>query len=84
MHDLKSLDNFGDLSDEDIEILLDIEDEFHRRGHFEKLFPLKDNIDIYAGFFQSLRYNNLLLWKHIKSNYNFLETFYTKISNSNV
>ena len=60
------------LSEDDLQILLDCEEENHRTGNFKRIFPLKKNIDIYSNFFQVQRYNNLLLWKHLKSPSNIL------------
>ena len=60
------------LSEDDIKILLDCEEESYRTGNFRKIFPLKKNIDYYSGFFQVPRYNNILLWKHLKSSFNIL------------
>lgn len=60
------------LSEDDLQILIDCEEEGYRTGGFKKIFPLKKNIDCYSGFFQVLRYNNLLLWKHLKSTSNIL------------
>ena len=49
------------LSEDDLAILLDCEEENYRTGSFKKIFPLKKNIDLYSGLFSIPRYNNLLL-----------------------
>lgn len=63
---------------------MDIDDEFHRRGHFEIIFPLKENIDKYSHLFEAMRYNNLLLWKLIKSDFSLLENLKPKLYFANV
>ena len=61
------------LSEDDLQILLDCEEENHRTGNFKRIFPLKENIDAYSAYFDVVRYNNTLLWKHLKSSRNILE-----------
>jgi len=62
----------AELSEEDFQVLLDTEEEFYRKGFFRRIFPNKSNIDYYSQFFPVARYNNLLLWKHMKSSHNIL------------
>ena len=45
---------------------------------------MKDNIEKYAKYFEALRYNNLLVWKWMKSQFNFLTTIHEKIYDSSV
>jgi len=52
------------LNTEDWEMLFDSEEELYRRGGFELLFPLTENIANYKKFFEIERYNNVLLWKY--------------------
>jgi len=52
------------LSNEDWEILFDAVEEEYRTGHYELIFPLKNNIDKYSKYFEVDRYNNHLLWKY--------------------
>ena len=61
------------LNPEDWEILFESEEEFYRRGHFELIFPLKENIEEYKKFFEFERYNNILLWKYKTLDKNILE-----------
>lgn len=78
------MDNFSALAEDDLEVLLDSEEEFYRRGHFERIFPLPDNVTYYSQFFETIRYNDLLLWKWLKSRSNYLERIFRKISSLNV
>ncbi|GMH62764.1 hypothetical protein TrRE_jg1675 [Triparma retinervis] len=52
--------NFHDLSDEDWELIFDAEDEYSRKGHFTRLFPSEENIDL-LNYFQSPRFNNCMM-----------------------
>ena len=75
-------DNYVEkLNPEDWNIIFETDEEFYRKGEFERLFPNKDNVDIYSSFFECLRYNNLMIWKWLQSKTNFLEKICKKISN---
>jgi len=39
------------LSAEDWNILFEFDEEFHRKGDFERIFPNKDNVEKYSKFF---------------------------------
>jgi len=54
------------LTENDLEMLADFEEEQQRRGHFEVLFPTPKNIDNYRSFLSSNRRSNLLLWAYLK------------------
>ena len=54
------------LTENDLEMLADYEEEQQRRGHFEMLFPTAKNIDNFRGYLSSNRRANLLLWAYIK------------------
>lgn len=58
---------------EDLEILADCEEDKDKCGEFKRIFPVKENIDMYAPYFEVVRYNNVLLWKHLKADRNILE-----------
>jgi hypothetical protein len=51
-----------------------VEEEFMRKGNFERIFPCKENIQKYSKFFECTRYSNLLVWKHLKCEKSRLET----------
>ena len=71
LQNCKSLEEFP-LVEEDLEVLFDSEEELFRTGNFKRIFPLKSNVDYYAEFFEAPRYNNLLLWKFLKTQNNVL------------
>ena len=72
------------LGSEDWNILIESDEEYFRRGHFDRIFPTKKNIDIYSKFFEYNRWNNIILWKLIKSPVNFIEKIVKKIYNTPV
>ncbi len=80
INDLKSADTFTDLSEDDLELLLYSEEENYRRGNFERIFPLAENVDKYSPFFEAMRYSNLLLWRWLKSASDYLKVAYKQIS----
>jgi hypothetical protein len=43
----KVMDFVDTLTDEDYELLADLEEEHTRRGHFNRIFPLASNVDTY-------------------------------------
>lgn len=45
---------------------MDTEDEYRRRGHFERIFPTTE-VDKYIQYFAVQRYMNTLLWKWVKN-----------------
>ena len=64
------------LSPEDWMVLFESEEELSRLGHFERIFPLKHNLDRFRPLFEINRYNNNILWKHVKSDGTFLKRLY--------
>ncbi len=73
---VRDLDNlseeniFDKLSPDDCEVLFENDEELFRKGDYELIFPVRENIDQYKKFFEVERYNNLLLWgtKKMKNN----------------
>jgi hypothetical protein len=55
-----------ELCDEDLLLLTEHEEELFRRGNFEIVYPLRANVDYYEKFFESHRYNNLLVWAWLR------------------
>lgn len=53
------------LTEEDIQIILDFEEEQHRLGNFEKIFPCINNARQYGQFFEYPRFANNLLQKYL-------------------
>lgn len=64
------------LAPEDWQMLFESVEELDRQGNFERIFPLRNNIDYYKPFFEFNRYNNQVLWKYIKSDQNFIDKLY--------
>ena len=60
------MEGFVSLTENDLEMLADYEEEQQRRGHFEVLFPTAKNIDNYRSFLSSNRRANLVLWAYLK------------------
>ena len=64
LQQLQKLGEFlGDeqLTEDELELLLDLEDEDKRRGNFVKAFPLEDSLMVYGHFFERERYQNRLV-----------------------
>lgn len=60
------LDRDSQLNADELSLLLDYEEEFYRKGHFSRIFPLAANVDYYENLFECKRYNNNLLWSYIR------------------
>jgi hypothetical protein len=54
------------LSDDDLNIIIDYEEENLRLGNFERIFPLQSNAQHYAKFFEYERPSNELLCRYLK------------------
>lgn len=54
------------LSQSEINVLMELEEENHRKGHFDRIFPKKSNIDLYSQYFESDRLLNWITWKYLK------------------
>jgi hypothetical protein len=46
------------LTDEEYELLADLEEEHTRKGHFNRIFPLASNVDTYSKYFETQRRSN--------------------------
>ena len=63
----KPLDDVYEYKDKIEEVVDDSLCEFERvDGSFERIFPLKDNVDYYKKFFESPGKENELLWEKLK------------------
>jgi hypothetical protein len=62
------LDKFDYLSEEDMDILAQYEEECYRRTqtHFSQLFPTKETIELLGPHFDCLRHANSVLWEYIR------------------
>mmetsp|Transcript_14897 Transcript_14897/g.16589 ORF Transcript_14897/g.16589 Transcript_14897/m.16589 type:complete len:269 (+) Transcript_14897:767-1573(+) len=54
------------LDKEDTNLILDFEEQIRRVENFDLIFPVKKTFKKYVKFFQDKRYNNYLLWTHMK------------------
>ena len=61
-----AMEGFVNLTDNDLEMLADYEEEQQRKGHFELLYPTVKNVDYYRTFLSSNRRANILLWTYLK------------------
>ncbi len=55
------------LTDDELDMLLELEEEESRRGNFERIFPLSSSINHYSKFFETVRYPNELLKAYLNS-----------------
>ena len=60
------LEGFSSLTEDDLDIIADFEEEQSRIGHFELLFPTKETIDVLGAHFDSQRHANSVLWQYIR------------------
>ena len=67
------------LSQQELNILVSYEEEFYRKGEFDRIFPNKENIEKYRSFFHGQRSGNLILWKYLESDKTYLKRCYKKI-----
>uniref|UniRef100_A0A915I491 Tubulin polyglutamylase TTLL4 n=1 Tax=Romanomermis culicivorax TaxID=13658 RepID=A0A915I491_ROMCU len=63
-----------DLTGEDLRILIDLEDEYQRRGDFVRIFPDQEANSRYLHFFETNRYANLLLDEWLNQYFHIRET----------
>lgn len=58
LEEQKVLTGEEDLTQDELNVLMDHEDEFARKGSFSRVFPLAANVDYYEKFFEVKRYFN--------------------------
>eukprot|EP01022_Parablepharisma_sp_SALTPOND_P033621 TRINITY_DN89175_c0_g1_i1.p4 TRINITY_DN89175_c0_g1~~TRINITY_DN89175_c0_g1_i1.p4 ORF type:complete len:223 (+),score=30.54 TRINITY_DN89175_c0_g1_i1:1614-2282(+) len=63
------------LSEKDLKLLIGIDEESRRCGGFERIFPLRNNWQNYAKYFECQRYNDCLLWKYVSADCDVLEKY---------
>lgn len=54
------------LDEEDLTLLVEFEEQLSRNENFDLIFPVKKTFRRYLKYFSEKRYNNYLLWNHIK------------------
>lgn len=60
------LDGFSQLTEDDMAILADFEEEQSRKGHFETIFPTRETIEALGNHFDIQRHANSVLWQYIR------------------
>ena len=64
LNDIKELNSSNCielLGPDDWNILFEADEEYYRKGCFERIYPVKENVDYYLNFFEYPRYNNVIL-----------------------
>ena len=61
------LPEYQALSEDDLQVIIDYEEEEQRLGNFERIFPLQQNAVHYSKFFEYVRPTNELLVRYLKS-----------------
>jgi len=56
------LEGFNALSEDDMEIMAEFEEEQQRLGHFETLFPTRETVESLGPYFECQRHANSVLW----------------------
>ena len=56
-----------DLTEDEVSVLMDLEDEHSRRGNFERIFPDASNMAYYSQFFEGERYENSLVAAYLQT-----------------
>lgn len=69
------------LSPSEVQVLAEYEEEDHRKGDFERIFPVPETLDRYKDLFNGVRTYNSLLWKYIESNRSCLKKYLKKTKN---
>ena len=54
----KELRGTEKLTEDEMEMLMDLEDELKRQGNFERIYPLESNVGFYSQFFEAAGYQN--------------------------
>ena len=72
------------LSSDDWNILFETDEEWYRKGNYDRIFPNKENCEVYSKYFEFQRYNNSIVWKWLSSAENFLEKISAKVSHVSV
>ena len=62
----KIMEFVDSLTDEEYELLADLEEEHSRKGHFNRIFPLATNVDTYSKYFETQRRSNQAVWDYVK------------------
>lgn len=63
----QKFDGTEKLSKDEIELLMDLDEEFMRRGHFTRIFPVSHKAFFYEPYFEYKRYQNCLIAVYINT-----------------
>ena len=55
------------LTKDELELLMDLDEEYMRRGHFDRIYPLTNKAFFYEQFFEYKRYQNCLISVYINT-----------------
>ena len=66
----EKLDGTEKLTKDEMEMLMDLDEEFLRKGNFERVFPLTSNSMHYEHFFEYKRYQNVLVAAYLQTEQN--------------
>ena len=61
------LKGYESLTQDEINMLIELEEENSRRGNFERIFPAESNMDYYSKFFECKRYENILMMSYLRA-----------------
>ena len=59
-------------------MLAETEEEYYRRGHFDRIFPNPRTLNKYKKYFEAIRYSNAVTWKFLEEGSVLLDAYYTK------
>jgi len=59
-------------------MLAETEEEYYRRGHYERIFPHPRTLNKYKKYFESIRYTNALTWKFLEEGSVLLDAYYSR------
>jgi len=65
---VKELSSTTDLNAEEQLVIVEVIEEYLRRGDFEMIFPRRETVDRYKKYFKVSRSCNYLVWKWLKLN----------------
>lgn len=65
------------MNKKDLKLLMQLDEEKRRSGSFERIFPLKDNWKKYVKYFECERHNDILLWKYLDADFDYLKSYQT-------
>ena len=54
-----------ELTRDEVEMIVELEEEFARRGNFQRVYPLVSNVSYYERFFEVKRYQNSLIQSYL-------------------